>query len=65
MLYLVTDVVVSLRPRVQHPHLDQVEDEAHHCDNEHDVALDENWLLVAIDSFDYHPAQHDPDGGDL
>ena len=26
--------------RVQNLHLDQVEDEAHHCNDEHDVALD-------------------------
>ena len=33
--------------RVQNLHLDQVEDEAHHCNDEHDVALDLRRLKEA------------------
>ena len=33
--------------RVQNFHLDQVKDEAHHCNDEHNVTFDLRWLEKA------------------
>ena len=46
VLHLFTHIVVAFA-RVQDAHLDKIEDKAHCSNNEHNIALDRLWLLVA------------------
>ena len=50
--------------RVQNLHLYQVEDEAHYCDDEHNVALDLWRFKEAHRRLIEKPASHYPDAGD-
>mmetsp|Transcript_24399 Transcript_24399/g.32661 ORF Transcript_24399/g.32661 Transcript_24399/m.32661 type:complete len:316 (+) Transcript_24399:248-1195(+) len=63
VLVLATKMVVAVA-RVQNFHLDEVEDEAHHGDDEHDVTLDLRGHEEALASLNEEPASHDPDRGD-
>ena len=61
VLMLATQVEVTVA-RVQDFHLNQVENEAHDCDNEHDIALDLGWFPEALGGLNQEPSCHDPDG---
>ena len=50
--------------RVQNFHLNQVKDEAHHCNDEHDVSLDLRWFKEAHRRLIEQPSSHHPNGGD-
>lgn len=63
VVVLATQMVVSVSG-VEDFHLDEVKDEAHHGDDEHDVALHLGRLEEALGGLDQKPAGHDPDGGD-
>ena len=49
--------------RVQNFHLDQVEDEAHYCNDEHDVSLYLRWFEEAHSRLIEEPSSHNPNGG--
>ena len=62
VIVLPAQVVVSISG-VQNFHLNQIENEAHNRDNQHDAALDLGRLEEAHGGFAYEPHGHDPDGG--
>lgn len=62
VIMFAAQVVVSVA-RVQNFHLNQIENEAHHCNDEHDSAFDLRRLEEAHSGFTDEPHGHDPDGG--
>jgi len=59
VLMLTAQVIMSVT-RVQNLHLNQVEDEAHDRDNQHDIALHLRRLPEAQGGLPEEPASHDP-----
>lgn len=61
---LLTSKMVVTISRVEDLHLDQVENEAHHSDNEHQVSVDSWGHKESLSCLDEEPDCHNPDSGD-
>ena len=64
IVFVLTAEVVMAITRMQDLHLNQVEDQAHDSNDEHDISLDLRRHEEALGCFDKQPARHDPDRRD-
>ena len=62
VVFVLASEMVMAIARVQNFHLNEVEDETHDGNDEHDVAFDLRRLEEALCRFEQEPASHDPDG---